>query len=582
MVLYNLMFGNGTDDVSALFFRGDAALDPCGTLKIPEGSEISFETYFNLFSHTKFRKYCGIREVFIQLKGKGTFCANFYHRSTSGIVTLLYSSCFCDTGCARLSLSQLPQEGYIYLTVQALTECELFRGYFFTEDEKRRDCKIGIVICTYRREEFVYKNLQMIEKAIAAEPEWASKIHVFIIDNGSTVSLPESSIYTVVPNKNLGGSGGFTRGIIEVEKAGTYSHFLLMDDDIRFEFETLKRTYYLLSALNDEYENATVGGAMLYLDRPTVQHEFGGYFSGLQYCARNSKLDLAEAENLLLNEQPVTANYNAWWFTCMPVQTVAQNGLPLPLFIKGDDVEYGIRCIQKLILMNGIGVWHQDFTVKYSAAMEYYGKRNELIDAAIHFKIKRRNLCLKLMYTVFIQLALKRYDCAELILRAYSDFFAGYRFLIDTDLEALNREIMRTPPQFISKDELEHRFGLNIDSSLKDMDSRRQKPSLMRRALLTLENFLPSFLFSKKPILADANSTWARPLFLKKISIHYDIYKQEGYVCELDTKRRRKIRRAAYKMFFKILFGYGKTETEYKNNYKKTCSLQVWKDKLDL
>lgn len=64
-----------------------------------------------------------------------------------------------------------------------------------------------------------------------------------------------------------------------------------MDDDIHFEFETLKRTAYLLRALSDEYKYATIGSPMMYLDRPTEQHEFGGYFTGLNYKPRNSHLD---------------------------------------------------------------------------------------------------------------------------------------------------------------------------------------------------------------------------------------------------------------------------------------------------
>jgi len=36
----------------------------------------------------------------------------------------------------------------------------------------------------------------------------------------------------LIPNKNVGGSGGFARGLVEALQENTYSHFLFMDDDI--------------------------------------------------------------------------------------------------------------------------------------------------------------------------------------------------------------------------------------------------------------------------------------------------------------------------------------------------------------
>ena len=68
----------------------------------------------------------------------------------------------------------------------------------------------------------------------------------------------------------------------------------------------------------------------------------------------------------------------------MPMSVVTYDNLSMPFFIKSDDIEYSIRNLHTLILMNGINVWHESFESKYSAPNEYYTVRNYLISAAIH------------------------------------------------------------------------------------------------------------------------------------------------------------------------------------------------------
>lgn len=86
-------------------------------------------------------------------------------------------------------------------------------------------------------------------------------------------------------------------------------------------------------------------------------------------------------KNLLKNEiVPSQKNrYGAWWFCCVPAQRIRDIGYPLPVFIKGDDMEYGIRNHREVMSMNGIGVWHQSFLAKISPVVNYYSDRNMLI-----------------------------------------------------------------------------------------------------------------------------------------------------------------------------------------------------------
>ncbi len=41
--------------------------------------------------------------------------------------------------------------------------------------------------------------------------------------------------------------------------------------------------------------------------------------------------------------QCVDVDYNGWWMTLIPTKVVRQLGLSIPVFIKWDDSEYGLR-----------------------------------------------------------------------------------------------------------------------------------------------------------------------------------------------------------------------------------------------
>ena len=76
---------------------------------------------------------------------------------------------------------------------------------------------------------------------------------------------------SIVPNPNVGGAGGFARGMLEA-LAGGATHVLLMDDDVHVSPESFKRTYNLLSLVKNCYKQAFLNGAMLSLEEPNLQY----------------------------------------------------------------------------------------------------------------------------------------------------------------------------------------------------------------------------------------------------------------------------------------------------------------------
>ena len=163
------------------------------------------------------------------------------------------------------------------------------------------------------------------------------------------------------------------------------THALLMDDDITIDTESIEKTYTILSLLKDEYADAFIGGAMLRIDKPNIQVESGASWNAGNLISNKSNLNMNVTWDCLFNEIEEYTEFNAWWYCCFPMDVVSEENLPLPIFIRGDDLEYGLRNMKHLILMNGICVWHEPFENKYSSFLEYYIIRNRLVDNTFHF-----------------------------------------------------------------------------------------------------------------------------------------------------------------------------------------------------
>src|SRR5699024_4682950 len=125
---------------------------------------------------------------------------------------------------------------------------------------------------------YVERNLRVLKKAILDNPESPLYRHLYVLisDNAGTLKpeLADGEYIRITPNKNVGGVGGFTRGIIEakkIQKARDISHVLLMDDDALLEPAALETNYIFLTLLKKEYRSHLIGGAILRLDRPYMQ-----------------------------------------------------------------------------------------------------------------------------------------------------------------------------------------------------------------------------------------------------------------------------------------------------------------------
>lgn len=551
----------------------------------------SLDTYFNSFSIEKWRKYTKIGEVSVSLLLQGDFEIQLLRKEKihTSITEKELSISYCSH--ETLKLITVPffsyeEKGMYAVKLKCLSENGLFSGGYYSGEIEETQChsvRLGINICTFRREAFVKRNLDLLNDRILNCPDHPlyENLQVFISDNGKTLDIDalETPKIHIVKNKNVGGAGGFTRGLLEMMDCPTYqaTHALFMDDDVLMEPESLFRTYMLLCTMKDEYQDAFIGGAMLRLDHQNIQVEAGAAWCSGNLDSRKSGLNLNSLDACLYNEVEEYYEFNAWWYCCIPMTVVSNKNLPLPIFIRGDDVEYGLRNMKHLILLNGICVWHEPFENKYSSFLEYYILRNMLYDNALHCPNYSKRKFLKKFYgSVFRQLVYYRYKNIDLIFRGVNDFFKGVDFLKNTDGEQLHKEIMDSGYKAQPVEELQVPFNYpDYDNSFRENEKKIHQ--LIR--FLSCNGLL--FPANRDTIVSMAQ---CRPInfYRAKRVLQYDVTSKKGFVTEKHIKKSILYFFKTILITVKILFYFKTCIKKFHNDGEQVMTKNFWKEYLDL
>ncbi len=452
-MLQNLIFPKrGICEETELYFHirmGKAVLQEEG-LFLEQGSIVDFFSYFNSFSAGKWWEYTTVREVEAVLICHGRCRISLYRtrlRPESGV---LYTEKVAE-GADKVRFCCDSPEWIYYFEAEAQGDILICGGgYQVNTPLKNRVVNLAIGICTYRREEYVQRTIRNLSDHILQNREsgLCGHVHVFVSDNGGTLSKEElnNEFVHVVSNKNAGGAGGFGRCMLEtmkVQERCGFTHILLMDDDIILEPEAVFRTWQMLSLLKEEYQGHLLGGGLLRLDIPYIQHENSAQWQGDRIIFPKQGYDLSERYAVVANEERKLVNYCGWWYCCIPITERFEHALPMPFFIHRDDIEYGLRYRGRIITLNGISVWHDAFDHRRASSMVYYDIRNALICNAIHYPEYSAKDAKKYVFkNMFGHLMKYRYEDQKLTLRALEDFCRGTAFLSSRDPVGLHQEIM--------------------------------------------------------------------------------------------------------------------------------------------
>ncbi len=444
--------GAGVDEGTTLDTSA-AASPEAGALRIT--GPVDFTTYLNGISSAKWRRYTGINDIRLHLELEGDGC----DLVLEGVPERGDELVTCGT--VRVSAGQgtvdvrIPTEGMTVsgFAIRPAGEVLLRRAYYYAQvdEDQVNHANLAVSTTTFKKEDFIVPNVRKLcASVLADEGPVRDHFHIFVVDNGRTLTPADFAaahdLVTLIPNDNVGGSGGAARGMIAVlDDPVPYTHVLLMDDDIALLPEAVKRAYNLLDLAQGPYRDACVEGAMLTLEEPNLQFEDvsvlerKGRYHRIKEDLRISRLENAVQNELIDVERPNA--YGAWWFSCVPVVHIRDKGLPLPLFIRWDDVEFGVRQQTRYMTMNGICVWHQGFAGKFRGSVDLYQHiRNFLIVSACDGVTHDRIIAPRI--TRDIRLRLRDYDYigAEFLLNAIEDYLRGPGYFSTVDGSALMRE----------------------------------------------------------------------------------------------------------------------------------------------
>lgn len=555
-------------------------------IKTPEGSvcapeingcllqgSVDFFTYFNACSLAKWKKYAGIKRVYLHLEfaneaiNKEYACTiQFFGRSyldsaasslASGVRLTSTMGKTKENGSLVFDLL-IPETDYevIGFALDVRGGVVLEKAYYYARvaEEQINPVKIALCTTTFLKEDYIIPNIELVKnEVLAADDVIAKNFHMFVIDNGRTLdaeALSDEGV-TVLPNPNVGGSGGFARGMMEAMKHDeNFTHVLLMDDDVSISTESLRRTFNLLSLATGEYKNAFINGAMLVAEEPNRQFEDVSYVvnSGAYASVKSNKYYMDQQQYIVRNEHidvEIPKAYGAWWFSCIPVSAIEQVGLPLPLFVRCDDVEYGMRAKPIYMTMNGICVWHDGFMGRSRASVDSYQYvRNFLIMIAMTDCSSQDLFMLRMERALRLQLRVMSYDAADLILDGIADYLKGPDYFASLNGEEVIKRNAKKNEKLVLLDELAEPYR-NVTYNKRLLgDQSYIKPFLkLMRTLPYDRHLLPDVLLRDTPeaVFYSGLSILSPRTIGTKTLVAIDLEGNQGAVRHMDRERYQQI-----------------------------------------
>ncbi|HKR70237.1 MAG TPA: glycosyltransferase [Streptosporangiaceae bacterium] len=417
------------------------------TAVITEGRRVSFATYFNAFPASYWRRWTTIDSVTLRIRISGTATIVLYRSAAKGhshpVETINVDSDEAETVERSLPLAQFVDGGWYWFDIVAgATGATLIEADWSALVPPAAKGRISLGMTTFNRRDFVIGHMRALGEATEVL-ELLDKFYV--IDQGTSRVSDHPDFadagkrlgdkLQVIEQPNLGGSGGFSRSMDETLRAGQSDYVLLLDDDIKLEPESILRA----ATFADLARRPTIVGAHMFslYDR-AVLHSFGEtvqrylwWWGPAPDTTPRHDFGRRNLRNTPWLHRRVDVDFNGWWMCLIPMKIVKDIGLALPVFIKWDDAEYGLRASEAgypTVSMPGVAAWHIPWVDKNDAIdwQAYYHLRNRLVVALLHSPFKRGGRLVTESAELQLQNLLSmRYSTAALRLLAVEDVLSG-------------------------------------------------------------------------------------------------------------------------------------------------------------
>lgn len=391
------------------------------------GGHVYFNTYFNGLSVRRWKATAPLHDLRAEVSFSGHITVRVHLMRVGAIATLQDEVEWTspDVVTRRLAVGGWSKldDGILFLSVHAHDDSVLEGFAFVTSTPSVRPVRLGLCITHYDRKAQIVPAVARLKRQLVDDPALAGRVGLVVIDNSRNLEAADVDGATLLPNPNLGGAGGFARGMMHLRDDGSYTHALLMDDDASCEVESIRRTIALLAYAREP--RTAISGAMLRTLEPYRQFERGARFEG--FCRPlASGVDLRDPGVLAWNEREQSSDYGGWWFFAFPL--AATDAYPFPYFVRGDDVDFALRHQFDIVHANGIASWQDDFAHKHGPQQQYLDTRSHLLHILHGYRGGPR-LALMVALRLFVTANLAgQYELAAAAVMAIGDVLRGPAF----------------------------------------------------------------------------------------------------------------------------------------------------------
>ena len=452
-------------------------------LRLEPSQLLSFGTYFNAFPASYWRRHTVVTDVelTVRVSGAGSV-VTVYKSMARGHAQRVESAVVggeAGTFTFDLPLKPFVDGGWYWYDVVAGDHGAVVEGAEWNAQVPADRAEHGtadICITTMNRPDFCAKLLTQLGEDEVLAPYLDT---VMVMEQGKDL-VADSEFFPhaqevlgdrlrVLVQGNLGGSGGYARGQLESVRKGTATYALMMDDDVVCEPEGVIRAV----TFGDLAKRPTiVGGHMFNIYNRSQLHSFGEIVQPWRFWWQTrldgySQWDFG-ARNLRSSRwlhKRADVDFNGWFMCLIPRVVLEEVGLSLPVFIKWDDSEFGLRAKEAgypTVSFPGAAVWHVPWTDKNDGVdwQSYFHQRNRFIAALLHSPYDRGGRMVRESFNHQVKhLASLQYSTAELRHLALEDVLRGPHAL-HGELGTKLAEINAFRKQFVDAQLVEDRDDL--------------------------------------------------------------------------------------------------------------------------
>lgn len=472
------------------------------TIALKNHGHMSGCTFFNAFPASYWRRWTSVKMVRFTADIQGNAKINVFRSTGRGLMypvaeNVVHSPQAVERVTVDIPMTGLMDGGYFWFDAESLDgEVIISEAVWSVPQNARTASKLttmSIAITTFNRASYCMNQL----RAIAGAKELRKRLDtVYCTDQGNDLVKNQQghtqiaedlgAQLTYIQQANLGGSGGFSRGMYETLKEKKSDFVLLLDDDAISEPESILRS---IQFSDYTVRPVLVGGGMFHLDNRTMLYTQGERINarrmwmypskGLGY---NHDFSVEPLRDSPERHQRIDEDFNGWWMCLIPTVVLEKIGLSLPVFIKFDDIEYGLRAKKAgfpTVCLPGVAVWHQAWHDKDPARSweEYFTERNRWLAALVTYPEAKPNMLVEVLYGD-ASLGLRFvYSAMALHHMALRDILRGPQYIVDCLPTKLGevRELRAKYPDAQAKDSFE-----DYPEPSGETDSPRNHPSTMK------------------------------------------------------------------------------------------------------